>query len=304
MACSLHCHDKHELVELYTKRNFQCDCGLKEGSAVCQLDSKKLKVARGTNQYNQNFAGLYCTCHRPYPDPESTSNDEMIQCVLCEDWYHSLHLNRKVPVSDAYDEMICPECMEKQSLLKDYVGLSIFEIEDADGSAVLNVTSLDESVLNETGESSPSGKRIKLSDEACVRPQQASRHVRNSATFWKEGWRKNLCKCSGCMKLYEEQKIDFLYDLEDTTHFYEEKGKGKEIPSDYLASLEALSSLPRVNQIDAISSYNQMKEKLFEFLQTFVVNNQIVTEADIQRFFRNMKESNNDQAARQPHFCR
>ena len=22
------------------------------------------------NSYNQNFQGLYCTCHRPYPDEE------------------------------------------------------------------------------------------------------------------------------------------------------------------------------------------------------------------------------------------
>ena len=22
------------------------------------------------NKYNQNFQGLYCTCHRPYPDLE------------------------------------------------------------------------------------------------------------------------------------------------------------------------------------------------------------------------------------------
>lgn len=41
------------------------------------------------NKYNQNYDGVYCTCARPYPDPESTDNDEMIQCALCEDWYHS-----------------------------------------------------------------------------------------------------------------------------------------------------------------------------------------------------------------------
>ena len=27
LACSYHCHDGHEMVELYTKRNFKCDCG-------------------------------------------------------------------------------------------------------------------------------------------------------------------------------------------------------------------------------------------------------------------------------------
>lgn len=41
------------------------------------------------NRYNQNFDGVYCTCARPYPDPEDTTGDEMLQCVMCEDWYHS-----------------------------------------------------------------------------------------------------------------------------------------------------------------------------------------------------------------------
>lgn len=27
LACSFHCHEGHELVELYTKRHFRCDCG-------------------------------------------------------------------------------------------------------------------------------------------------------------------------------------------------------------------------------------------------------------------------------------
>lgn len=45
--------------------------------------------ANAENQYNHNFDGVYCTCERPYPDPEDTVNDEMLQCVICEDWYHS-----------------------------------------------------------------------------------------------------------------------------------------------------------------------------------------------------------------------
>lgn len=41
-----------------------------------------------SNKYNQNFTGTYCTCKRPYPDPEDPIDDEMIQCVSCEDWFH------------------------------------------------------------------------------------------------------------------------------------------------------------------------------------------------------------------------
>lgn len=40
------------------------------------------------NHYNHNFKGLYCTCRKPYPDPDDSQPDEMAQCVLCEDWFH------------------------------------------------------------------------------------------------------------------------------------------------------------------------------------------------------------------------
>lgn len=48
------------------------------------------------NRYNHNFDGLYCTCERPYPDPDSTANDVMLQCIICEDWYHSKVRGRKL----------------------------------------------------------------------------------------------------------------------------------------------------------------------------------------------------------------
>lgn len=47
-----------------------------------------MKSATNTeNKYNQNFDGVYCTCARPYPDPEG-DEDDMLQCIICEDWYH------------------------------------------------------------------------------------------------------------------------------------------------------------------------------------------------------------------------
>ena len=47
------------------------------------------------SRYNQNYRGVYCTCHRPYPDPEDDTPDEMIQCVVCEDWFHGRHLQAR-----------------------------------------------------------------------------------------------------------------------------------------------------------------------------------------------------------------
>lgn len=97
LACTFHCHDGHELIELYTKRNFRCDCGnTKFPNGKCNLYSDKNPV-NDMNLYNQNFTGVYCTCHKPYPDPEDNIADEMIQCVVCEDWYHTRHLGVPMP---------------------------------------------------------------------------------------------------------------------------------------------------------------------------------------------------------------
>ena len=92
-------------------------------------------------RYNQNFRGLYCTCSRPYPDPEDPVPDQMIQCILCEDWFHGRHLmlnERKVVPSDtAYAEMVCQGCVQRNPFLMAYQGQAVRVVEreekDANG---------------------------------------------------------------------------------------------------------------------------------------------------------------------------
>ncbi|KAK7487176.1 hypothetical protein BaRGS_00021671, partial [Batillaria attramentaria] len=120
LACSYRCHEGHDLYELYTKRFFRCDCGnSKFQDTKCKLTPTKEPV-NPENQYNQNFRGRYCTCSRPYPDPDDEVDDEMIQCVICEDWYHGRHLNAAVPDNEDYQEMICSGCIEKHTFLSAY----------------------------------------------------------------------------------------------------------------------------------------------------------------------------------------
>lgn len=130
LACSLSCHENHEMVELYTKRNFRCDCGNpKFDSNPCQFTPEKSELNED-NRYNQNFSGVYCICSRPYPDPESTVEDEMIQCIICEDWLHASHLESKLPLNDQYAEMICKGCMDKNEFLHDYSILAVNALEN------------------------------------------------------------------------------------------------------------------------------------------------------------------------------
>lgn len=96
------------------------------------------------NAYNQNFSGTYCVCHRPYPDPEDPIPDEMIQCIICEDWYHSRHLGVEVPEDNFAGkagiinkqpffkgfcyygtEMTCQQCITKHDFLLHYDALTV-----------------------------------------------------------------------------------------------------------------------------------------------------------------------------------
>ncbi|XP_072032460.1 putative E3 ubiquitin-protein ligase UBR7 [Amphiura filiformis] len=121
LACSYECHEGHELFELYTKRNFRCDCGnSKFPNLTCKLEQNKA-ATNADNKYNDNFHGVYCICKRPYPDPEDETEDEMIQCVVCEDWYHGRHLGGvEVPDNEDYQEMVCCACMKRCDFLWAY----------------------------------------------------------------------------------------------------------------------------------------------------------------------------------------
>ncbi|XP_068110746.1 putative E3 ubiquitin-protein ligase UBR7 isoform X2 [Hyperolius riggenbachi] len=120
LACSYKCHEGHELFELYTKRNFRCDCGNgKFKQLECKLHPDKEK-SNAQNKYNDNFFGLYCICKRPYPDPEDETPDEMVQCIVCEDWFHGRHLGTLPPEHVDFQEMVCQGCMERCTFLRAY----------------------------------------------------------------------------------------------------------------------------------------------------------------------------------------
>uniref|UniRef100_A0A0C9RRZ0 TSA: Wollemia nobilis Ref_Wollemi_Transcript_16031_1783 transcribed RNA sequence n=1 Tax=Wollemia nobilis TaxID=56998 RepID=A0A0C9RRZ0_9CONI len=132
-ACSLACHDGHEVMELWTRRQFRCDCGNKKfGDIKCKLLADK-DPENYKNSYNQNYKGLYCVCHRPYPDPEGEDQGEMIQCCICEDWFHENHLSldstELIPKDDEgepiYEDFVCQDCAGRCSFLSLYQEISI-----------------------------------------------------------------------------------------------------------------------------------------------------------------------------------
>ncbi|XP_074030520.1 putative E3 ubiquitin-protein ligase UBR7 [Leptinotarsa decemlineata] len=294
LACSYHCHDGHELVELYTKRNFRCDCGNSKFTNMdCSLYNEKTDT-NDLNVYNQNFSGLYCVCHRPFPDPEDPVPDEMIQCIICEDWYHTRHLGTEVP-SNNFAEMICEACVTKHEFLLHYDAFCLNKVLRTSEHEQVEVSESikDGSDAVETGEK-----------EATYCKKPAYKSPRISAKFWVDvNWRKALCTCDDCLKMYENEDVAFLLDSEDPVHLYEEKGKAKAQEVVETHDREFMNSMNRVQLVDCIAGYNDLKERLAEYLKKFAENKKIVREEDIREFFEGMN-ARKKQRVEVPNFCR
>lgn len=354
LACSYNCHDGHNLYELYTKRFFRCDCGNnKFGDNKCKLDPVKENF-NSKNCYNQNFKGTYCTCARPYPDPDDEIEDEMIQCIVCEDWYHGRHLNVEPPDHEDFNEMTCTSCMYKHPFLWAYQ-LSCHDIavlsKSVDGDTKVDVgggkegtptktqtqtvvkgetntplsaDSLGTASVNSssdavTAESEPPTKRMKSEHGSCEDNTADSKHepcllrdlqkrevtVMNHATFWSDGWRPKLCRCSQCLKMYKEEGVEFLLDKEDTIYEYEERGRRKAAtPSESELEQSALASMNHVQKIEVIQGYNKMKTALSTYLQSFAENGKVVTKEDIQSFFKNLQRKRKSQMPLLQYSCK
>lgn len=182
-ACSLSCHDGHEIVELWTKRNFRCDCGnSKFGEFFCKLFANK-EVENIDNAYNHNFKGAYCSCGRPYPDPEAEEQVEMLQCCICEDWFHEEHIglesSDEIPRDEEgeplYEDFICRVCSEACSFLTLYPP-TIWAVKQHDAT---NSTK-DKNVLEDTP--SACGSSEKLENGICSSESPKVNCVLPSAT--------------------------------------------------------------------------------------------------------------------------
>ncbi|GAA6024884.1 hypothetical protein JCM8202_003768 [Rhodotorula sphaerocarpa] len=160
VACSVACHAEHDLVELFNRRDFRCDCGTERlgAGSRCEISGRADAPRNTRNRYDHNFRGDFCWCGRPY-DPHVEEND-MVQCVVCEDWLHEPCLMGRqagklapkagVPSSDQasgpaddegdggdgrgpvlpadeFDTLICQRCVRQHAdlrqLLEHYAGL-------------------------------------------------------------------------------------------------------------------------------------------------------------------------------------
>ncbi|KAF9429078.1 putative E3 ubiquitin-protein ligase ubr7, partial [Entomortierella beljakovae] len=167
-SCSISCHGEHNLVELFTKRSFRCDCGTgKFKDTKCKLDAKPAGSCNELNKYNHNYLGRFCWCDIQYDPLKEEST--MLQCVVCEDWFHDTCIGI-TPHNDDFDDFICRTCTRSHSFLRRYAQNSLFMIGLSKvGEGPISVTMVDcskkgkndEKVVNDTN-SKPEGEEIDI----------------------------------------------------------------------------------------------------------------------------------------------
>lgn len=117
--CARLCHSGHRLVELGVKSNVRCDCGNSRFPArqSCNLRPDK-PPSNVHNRYNHNYLDRWCYCDAPQ------GTVPMVQCILCEDWFHDACVDAAVDISTAPHvdmDYICEGCCDSHvSYLDDY----------------------------------------------------------------------------------------------------------------------------------------------------------------------------------------
>lgn len=114
-SCSISCHTDHQLVELFVRRDFVCDCGtrrcnegkceirvvdekdvdgvtMKNPNEICGSSSsdhgsrtKYSTSEKHINKYDHNFDGQFCICERGKRYDPETETEDMYQCLACEE---------------------------------------------------------------------------------------------------------------------------------------------------------------------------------------------------------------------------
>jgi E3 ubiquitin-protein ligase UBR7 len=329
LACSYDCHQNHELLELWTKRNFRCDCGNSKFAldANGQVEQPcKLRVGKeekdqvnSLNKYNHNFDGLYCTCNKPEEaandisanaaekeKPDDESEDDMHQCTICEDWFHTEHLegfeeaNNCESESDNCD-LVCHLCMRKNDYLREYQGYLANKV-----SKPLDENQVE--VLDTEGISDSAADAKTEIESGCFLEKQkfANEPLKLSekpigASFFLDGWRNALCKCSKCLDLYKEKDVEFLIKPNDSLKFYEECGKEKDAKKrdeDTKLIDKEFTKLNRITQIELIRNVNDFSSELKKFFESIANAGRVITSEDVNKFFEELHEKSNDRKKR------
>lgn len=260
-SCFISCHTTHDVIELFERRAFQCDCGVKLKSSCNLLNPLKKDMVQNwedleANQYNDNFKGVFCKCRVQY-DPESEEST-MFQCFVCEDWVHQTCLS-ECPDEAEFEDLICSRCVALTPFLLTYKRVEgVFH------------PAIEEPVDVETEPQCPlKAMSAKVSHEA-------------TDLYGLDGWRDRLCRCDDCESMYRSRKLEFLVNPVKT---HETTVDATSHDSLLELGMQQLQRMDREQAMNGVIAYNSLKDSLMLYLQDFKDRHKVVTKQDIDDFF-------------------
>ncbi|CAF3409101.1 unnamed protein product [Rotaria sp. Silwood1] len=236
---------------------FRCDCGnSKLTHQPCKLYPNK-DAENILNKYNDNFRGIYCTCKRSYPDKEKE------------------HLGVPLPMEENdinQMDMICQACIAKYKFLANYDesrGITLQPSIDNNAAAASN-------------------------NQSCLLPSNANTEVHT--IFLRDGWRKRLCRCVQCSKLYDELNLTPIFDDDDAIQEYEKQAlaKSENLDADKIIA-DSLENLGYVRKLEVLHDINEFKKSLGDFLREKADSDGVLTAEDVTTFFANLKDKRKEQ---------
>lgn len=175
--------------------------------------------------------------------------------------------------------MICAACVSENPLLGSLgthsdpgASAGVDEGADADGSENGDV---DVEIVGDVAGEAASDQRDALTSPVECLDVRAVPDGR--ALFLADGWRQRLCGCANCREILESRGLGYLY-LEEP--IYEAEPDADASTPSYEMGTRMLDSLvDRKAALDGIRAVDQLKARLWRFLQPFVEEKRVVTKA-------------------------
>ena len=269
-SCSISCHADHQIVELGHRRNVRCECGNEACfPEKCTLSPQRSLKGTDPNNYSSvlpkamhNFLAKFCYCNRQFDELEQEPESFMLQCRLCEDWFHShcLRIAFPVPEEDKFEEFFCGNCVSGSKFLSTFYHRMMHTGETAEALCFLPQLSNDAPTID-------------------------------CELFCNSNWKSHLCKCSSaCIEALEADPIATILIHPEP----EWTPETEVIPQavDYENALNSLNQMDRTVALDGISACKEFSHSLKAFLQPFAESGKVVTKEDTHEFFANKMSRN------------